>query len=104
MLKVFPPRTTYLIMQLVLPIVTSSKIWTVVNWSKNNNQNVTVYRFCFRKDAPPPRVSIDNVPLNSAKTSGVCIQNDLKSDKHVQQMLIFAYVLDLVSHQKNCHL
>ncbi len=66
-----------------------------VNWSKNNNLTLNPSKcqglqVCFRKDAPPPCVSIDNVPLNfvnSAKILGVWIQDDLKWDKHVQEML-----------------
>ena len=79
---------------IVLPSVTSSKIWTVlwvglkiITWLLNpfKCQGLQV---CFRKDAPPPCVSIDNVPLNfvnSAKILGVWIQDYLKWDKRVQE-------------------
>jgi DNA-binding transcriptional regulator of glucitol operon len=66
-----------------------------VDWSKDNNLTLNpskcqALQVCFMRNPPQPALSIGNVPLNlvnSAKILGIWIQNDLKWDTHVHEML-----------------
>ena len=66
-----------------------------VDWSKNNNLTLNPSKcqglqVCFMNDPPAPTVSIDDVPLQFvkfAKILGIWIQDDLKWDKQINEML-----------------
>ena len=66
-----------------------------VDWSKNNNWTLNPSKcqrlqVCFMQNPPKPTLSIDDVPLNivnCAKILGILLQDDLKWDKQIKEML-----------------
>ena len=66
-----------------------------VDWSKNNNLTLNPSKcqglqVCFMQNPPTPTLTIDDVPLkfvNCAKILGIWLQDDLKWDKQIKEML-----------------